>query len=224
MHHWISGQLEIEYGHPGHILDYLKNHLSNQFEIFTRYWYIGCALLTFKLVGNPIWPPEPPFWFSFTRFYNSTIWTVDSKFLQDNGTYQRMCAIELQAGQKSNMAARLPSFISFYVHYLKNHLSNHFEIHTRGDALLNLSPFWNPIWLLGFHLWFSFTCIILRTIWVIDLKYIQDICLYQRMCTIQFQAGQNSNMASRLPSSLAWLPSNFDCPTVVSFESPVASS
>ena len=57
-----------------------------------------------------------------------SIWTINLKFCRYIGTYQGEVKFYFAPNQKSNMAARRPSWIFISIQYLKKRLSNWFEI------------------------------------------------------------------------------------------------
>ena len=160
---------------------YLKNIWSNWFEIFIGYWYLSEDVCYWILGQSKIQIGHQAAILDFhsRALSREQIEAIDLKFLQYIGTYKlkRMCAIKFQAFLKSNMAARLQSWIFFCLHYLKNNFSNRIRnfyrilVHLRGCALSIFRPVWNPIWPPGRNLGFSFACIISRTIEAIDSKF-----------------------------------------------------
>ena len=88
----------------------------------------GCFLPNLAPIRNPIWPPGRHLGFSYEHYISRTICAINLKFLSCIGIHARMCPAKFRADRKSNMAARAPSWIFFRTLYLKNHLSNHFEI------------------------------------------------------------------------------------------------
>ena len=84
----ISDRSEIQYGRQAAILDFLSRALSQEgFQQSIQNFYSllghirGPALLNFRPVGNPIWPPGSHLGFSFARIISRRIQAIYSKFL-----------------------------------------------------------------------------------------------------------------------------------------------
>ena len=90
----IASRSEIQYGRHAAILDFLSRALSQEgFEQSIRNFYSllahisGPALLTFRSIQNPIWPPRRHLGFSFARIISRRIQPINLKSLQFIATY-----------------------------------------------------------------------------------------------------------------------------------------
>ena len=172
----ISRWLEIQYGRQGANLDFLSDTISQEpfKQLIWNFYHLlvfvqEYVLPNFVPIRNPTWPQGRHLGFSFGHYISWTIWAINLKFLSFIGIRARMYPAEFRADQKSNMAAREPSWILFRTLYLGNHLCNQFEI---------FIIYWDPC-KLGSHLGFSFGLNSSKTNW----NYLSN--LFENMyCTI----------------------------------------